>query len=192
MLRVDARLSRVSRVASDVVCWARAPTIRASLLGNGGAAVLNPDVCAWKQAPLHAKLRHSLTAPARGWIRRRRRRGRQKRRRVVKRRNGFTLRKTKIFQIVTVSCEEHFVLWNRGDGGPNVNEWQREHVGRRRSIGLGRRRVLQERQRDGTQRPLPAQTPSRAQQSSLFLLFLCKAVACTWFLRHRSITGDHS
>ena len=54
--------------------------------------MLNRDVRARRQAPPQVKLRHSLTAPAGGWIRRRRERKETERRRAVKRPIDFTLR----------------------------------------------------------------------------------------------------
>ena len=59
------RVSRGSRVGSYVVREARTPTIRAFFIGNsGGAAMLNREVRARRQARPQVKLPHSPTASA--------------------------------------------------------------------------------------------------------------------------------
>ena len=91
LLRVAARLSCGSRVG--VVSGASGTDTYDSRVfcgSCGRAAMLSRDVRARRQAPFQAKLRHSLTALAGGWIRRRRRRDTE-RPRAGKRRIEVTL-----------------------------------------------------------------------------------------------------
>ena len=87
--------TRGNRIGPYEVHEARTPTIRASFLGSSGrAAMPNRDARARRQAPPQAKLRHSVTAPVGGWIRRRRRM-KTEHRRAGKRRIELTLREKK-------------------------------------------------------------------------------------------------
>ena len=114
-----ARLTLDQRAALQpslyVVHQARTPTIRASLSGGSGTAAMgNRDVRARRQAPPRANLRHSLTPPVGGRIRRGRRRetvGVDERRR-----DGFYppcaihFVFKNVFQIRTASGEKHSVF----------------------------------------------------------------------------------
>ena len=162
-----------TKVESYAVRQARTLTIRATLLGSSGRAVmLNRDVITWRQAPPQAELRRSLTPPAGGWLRRRRRRETSEDERG---RNGLNSPSTRffVFQIRTASCEEHFVF-GTGEKGNRLegsgNESTCEGAGR---FGLRRFEAAME-NGSGTayEGPRPARTPSREQQSSFFFLLV--------------------
>ena len=140
LLRVAARLRRGSRVGSHVVHQARTPKIHPSSLNSSGRAALpNRDVRARRQALQQAKLRHSLIAPAGGWIR-------QLRRETELRRAG---RQT---ELTLRGGRGAFCFRGGGEVEPTGRGWQGEHV-RAGRVGQGDEAATENsRQQDGTRR----------------------------------------